>query len=90
MGSKPGDSNAADWNTHFRFAQTTGLRSSAHSNQNTTTQKGDISNQLTMGTFLFSLDRRSFFVLTQPNFGRKIDRTSLFQVFIRHIFWAPL
>ena len=47
----PGIANASGWNTHFRFALATGLRCSAHSNQNTTTQKGDISNKLTMGHF---------------------------------------
>src|SRR5207248_11007791 len=53
---QPSDRSAARWNTHFRFALTTGLRFSAHSNENTTTQKGDISNELTMGTFLKSFD----------------------------------
>src|SRR5947207_9137863 len=57
---QPSDRSAARWNTHFRFALTTGLRFSAHSNENTTTQKGDISNELTMGTFLKSFDMGYF------------------------------
>jgi hypothetical protein len=44
---------------YVRFALTTG-RFSAHPNQNTTTQKGDTSNQLTMGTLLSSLDSWNF------------------------------
>src|SRR5438105_4567042 len=59
---QPSDRSAARWNTHFRFALTTGLRFSAHSNENTTTQKGDISNELTMGTFLKSFDTEKFVV----------------------------
>jgi hypothetical protein len=43
-----------------RFALTTGLRFSAHSNENTTTKKGDISNKLTMGTFLKALTTTFF------------------------------
>src|SRR5216684_321854 len=57
--SAPGDGSADRWNAHLRFALTTGLRFSAHSNENTTTQKGDISNELTMGTFLTSFDTKS-------------------------------
>jgi len=53
---QPSDRSAARWNTHLRFALTTELRFSAHSNEITTTQKGDISNKLTMGTFLKSFD----------------------------------
>ena len=56
QGSEPGDRSAARWNTHLRFALTTGLRFSGHSNDNTTTLEGDISNELRMGTFLTSLD----------------------------------
>jgi hypothetical protein len=55
-GSEPEDRTAARWNTHLRFALTTGLRFSAYSNENTTTQEGDISKKLTMGTFLKSFD----------------------------------
>ena len=61
---QPSDRSAARWNTHLRFALTTGLRFSAHSNENTTTQKGDISNKLTMGTFLKSFDSCEFRSLT--------------------------
>lgn len=32
--------STAPWNTHLRFALTTGLRFSAHSNENTTTKRG--------------------------------------------------
>src|SRR5712691_8626117 len=65
-GSEPSDRSAARWNTPLRFALTTGLRFRAHSNENTTTQKGDISNKLTMGTFLKSFDRPSANCLTTP------------------------
>ena len=60
--SQGADRSASGWNAHFRFALTTGLRCSAHSNRNTTTQKGDISNKLTMGTFLLSLDTQGLFI----------------------------
>jgi hypothetical protein len=56
--SQRADRSAARWNTHLRFALTTGLRFSAYSNEKHTTQKGDISKKLTMGTFLKSFDNR--------------------------------
>jgi len=68
---QPSDRSAARWNTHFRFALTTGLRFSAHSNENTTTQKGDISNELTMGTFLKSFDSICSLTLTLAKAWRK-------------------
>jgi hypothetical protein len=40
------DRSTARWNTHLRVALTTGLRFSAYSNENTTTEKGDISKKL--------------------------------------------
>ena len=46
-GPYSGKRSAARWNAHLRFALTTGLRFSAHSNENTTTEKG---------TFLNSFD----------------------------------
>src|SRR5437763_8976455 len=70
---QPSDRSAARWNTHFRFALTTGLRFSAHSNENTTTQKGDISNELTMGTFLKSFDIQTRFILLVRAFRRIIS-----------------
>ena len=54
--SEPGDHNATRWNAHLRFALTTGLRFSAHSNENTTTQPGDISIVDKTGTFLMWYD----------------------------------
>jgi len=54
--SQADDRSTAHWNTHLRFALTAGLRFSAHSNENTPIQNGDISNKLTMGTFLISFD----------------------------------
>src|SRR5262249_3896776 len=46
LGSEDQDRNAARWNTHFRFALKTGLRFSAHSNDNLNPKKGDISIEL--------------------------------------------
>ena len=45
LGPEPGDCRGARWNTHLRFALTAGLRFSAHSNDNTTTLEGGISNE---------------------------------------------
>ncbi len=45
--SAPGDGSADRWNAHLRFALTTGLRFSAHSNDNINRKKG---------TFLRSFD----------------------------------
>src|SRR6266567_4743252 len=53
--SAPGDGSADRWNAHLRFALTTGLRFSAHSNDNINRKKGTFY-KLTMGTFLISLD----------------------------------
>src|SRR2546426_10948828 len=38
--SAPGDGSADRWNAHLRFALTTGLRFSAHSNDNINRKKG--------------------------------------------------
>src|SRR5260370_39395421 len=79
-GSEPSDRSAARWNPHLRFALTTGLRFSAHSNDNTTIQKGDISNKLTMGTFLKSFD-------IEPISCSRIVLSGLY--FPRHVGDAP-
>jgi len=51
-GPYSGKRSAARWNTHLRFALTTGLRFSAHSNENTTTEKGTFLNSFDkLGTF---------------------------------------
>jgi hypothetical protein len=47
---------AARGNASLRFALTTGLRFRTHSHESHQSQKGDISNELTMGTFLTSFD----------------------------------
>src|SRR5436190_12287010 len=73
---QPSDRSAARWNTHLRFALTTGLRFSAHSNENTTTQKGDISNKLTMGTFLKSFDNKILFLVDKYWTRCKLMHTS--------------
>src|SRR5215813_13526188 len=39
-GFEPGDRRASRWNTHLRFALTTGLRSSAHSNDIINNKRG--------------------------------------------------
>src|SRR6266571_5211851 len=53
--SAPGDGSADRWNAHLRFALTTGLRFSAHSNDNINRKKG---------TFLISLDNLAVRPLT--------------------------
>ena len=46
LGSEPGNRGAARWNAHLRFALTTGLRFSAHSNDNINRKKGTLLNSL--------------------------------------------